>query len=147
MVSTHWEPFGMLLQDVGRFRREMNRLLGPFGPEEAPAVSAPPPVSVWEDEDRLYVEVELPGMKLEDLDIRITKGNVLTVRGERKPPEVGRKVWHRQERGFGPFERTVVLPVPVEAGKVEARYEGGVLFVTLPRAESAKPRRIPVKGG
>src|SRR5262249_53985115 len=75
------------------------------------------------------------------------EGNVLTIHGERKMPEVPKGVWHRQERGFGKFARALELPYPVEMGRVEARFEQGVLFITLPRAEAARPRRIPVKAG
>jgi len=146
MLATRWTPLGALWGDMGRFRREMERLFGRTAPAEEAEVIAPP-VNVWEDADKLYVEMELPGLKLEDLQIEIAEGNVLTIQGERKAPEAAKAVWHRQERGFGKFARALELPYPVETEKVEAKFESGVLFVTLPRAEAAKPRRIPVKGG
>jgi len=147
MLATRWQPFEALWGDMDRFTRRMNRLLHRPGAEEEPEFAAAPPVNVWEDTEKLYVEVELPGMKLEDLSIEITEGNVLMIQGERKVPEAPKGVWHRQERGFGKFARALELPYPVETAKVEAKFEQGVLYITLPRAETAKPRRIPVKGG
>ena len=146
MLATRWQPFGALWGDMDRFTRRMNRLLHRGGVEEEPEVTAPP-VSVFEDAEKLYIEVDLPGLKLEDIKIEITEGNVLTIEGERKVPDVPKGIWHRQERGFGKFARALELPYPVEMGQVEAKFEQGVLFITLPRAEAAKPRRIPVKGG
>jgi HSP20 family protein len=82
---------------------------------------------------------------LKDLEIYVTGGNQLIVKGERKPclPEKG--VWHRQERAFGAFHRSLTLPFAVDADKVEARLENGVLRLQLTKHESAKPRKIPVK--
>jgi len=147
MLATRWQPFGALWGDMDRFRQEMDRLFGRHVMAAESELAASPPVNVWEDEQKLYVEVELPGLKLEDLRIEIMEGNVLTVQGERNAPEVAKgAAWHRQERGFGKFARALELPFPVEAEKVEAKFVNGVLFVTLPRAEADKPRRILVKG-
>jgi HSP20 family protein len=146
MLATRWQPFGALWGDMDRFSRRMNRLLHRAGVEEEPELTAPP-VSVYEDAEKLYVEVDLPGLKLEDIHTQITEGNVLLIEGERKMPEVPKGIWHRQERTFGKFARALELPYPVEIAKVEARFEHGVLFIILPRAEIAKPRRIPVTGG
>lgn len=148
MLMTRWQPHGTMWEELGRLRREMERVFSGYGATEGPEFSVSyPAVNVWEDADNLYLEAELPGLKLEDLNIQIVEGSRLVVSGERKPPEAGKGVWQRQERGFGKFERTIVLAVPVNADKVEARFESGVLFITLPRAESAKPRRITVKAG
>jgi len=125
----------------------MDRLFAPRAYPTTPVWSAYPPLNVWEDKENIFVEAELPGLKLEDLNIEMEPGEVLSIKGERKPPELPEKVWHLRELGYGAFARTVELPYPVEAGKVEARFENGVLHIELPRAESAKPRRIPVKAG
>jgi HSP20 family protein len=102
-----------------------------------------PPVNVREDQDQFYVEAELPGLNHDDLEI-LVEGDQLTIRGERKPvADEGR--WHRQERAFGRFQRTFTLPVAVDADKVEARLDQGVLTLTLPKSEAAKPRKIAVK--
>jgi HSP20 family protein len=143
MLTTRWSPVSLW----NTFNREASQLWNGLMPEPAawPALSgAYPPVNLWEDDDNLYAEAELPGMGLGDLEIFVTGGDQLTLQGERKPLQ-DPAVWHRRERGFGRFSRTVGLPVPVDADRVEARFEQGVLRVTLPKAEQARPRRIQVK--
>ena len=105
-----------------------------------------PPLNGWEEPDTLYVESEVPGFKLEDLEIFV-KEKVLTISGERKPLEGNGLRFHRQERPVGKFTRVFQLPSPVDADKVEARLQDGVLTLTLPKAQAAKPRRIEVKSG
>jgi len=104
-----------------------------------------PPVNMWEDGDNVLVEAELPGLDLKSLEIFVTGGNQLTFKGERKlnVPEKG--LWHRRERSYGNFSRTVTLPFLVDADKVDARLENGVLLVKLAKHESARPRKIVVK--
>jgi HSP20 family protein len=130
-----------------RLQEEMDRLFG--RPPEVPAVRrlAPsfPPVNVWEDDEAYHLEAELPGLKREDLDVQVRQRNQLTIQGERKPDPALQGAWHRRERGTGRFQRTFSLPVPVDADKVEARLENGVLHLTLPKAAEARPRRITVK--
>jgi HSP20 family protein len=82
---------------------------------------------------------------MENLEITVTGDTQFTLKGERKQPAPEKAEWHRQERGFGSFERTIELPVSVDAGKVEARLENGVLTVKMAKAPAAKPRKIPVK--
>jgi HSP20 family protein len=103
-----------------------------------------PAVNVWEDEEKLYAEAEVPGLKLEDLDIMV-QGNELTLRGERKGRAHEGVVYHRRERGTGSLCSVVSLPVAVDVEKVEAVLESGVLTVYLPKASSARPRKIEVK--
>ena len=79
--------------------------------------------------------------------VAIHEGNQLVVSGERKAPEIKNAVWHRQERPYGQFVRTVTLPVLVDADRVEARFEQGVLKLTLPKSAAAKPRKIQVRAG
>jgi HSP20 family protein len=110
------------------------------------AAASYPPVNVWEEGDAVHLEAELPGMRLEDLEIYVTGSDQLTIKGERKPPEaVKNVVQHRQERGFGSFVRVLPLPFAVDSNHVEARLENGVLRLTLPKHETAKPRKIVVK--
>jgi HSP20 family protein len=106
--------------------------------------SSYPRVNIWGDSDKVYAEAELPGMQLDHLEIYVTDENQLTIQGERRQLELDKGVWYGQERGFGQFSRTILLPVKVDADKVEARFEQGVLLVTLPKNEAAKPRRISV---
>jgi HSP20 family protein len=104
-----------------------------------------PALNIWQDEGAIYAEAELPGMELNDLEIYVTGGNQLTIKGERKQPKLEKGTWHRQERGFGSFSRIVTLPSDVNAEKVEARLVNGVLTITMPKSEAAKPRKIIVK--
>jgi HSP20 family protein len=118
-----------------------------FAAGNQPALaSSYPPLNIWGDSDKVYAEAELPGMQLDHLEIYVTEENQLTIQGERRKLELDKGVWYGQERGFGQFSRTIRLPVKVDADKVEARFEHGVLFVTLPKSEAAKPRRISVNG-
>src|SRR5581483_7565668 len=102
-------------------------------------------VNVWEDADSFHLEAELPGMTREQLQISVAHRNQLTIQGERPGYEVEKGRWHRRERGFGRFQRVLKLPTAVDADKVEAKLENGLLQLTLPKAEEAKPRRIAVK--
>jgi HSP20 family protein len=131
---------------LAQLQNEMNRLFDRWGQDGGwRAAPAYPAMNVWEDGDNLILEAELPGLNLKDLEIYVTGNNQLTIKGERKPlvPEKG--VQHRQERAFGSFNRTFTLPHAVDANKVEAQFENGVLRVKLAKHESAKPRKIPVK--
>jgi len=127
-----------------RIQDEMNRVFGRSqGNGERSGVH--PPLDLWQDDANLYVEAELPGMDLNDLEIYVTGGNQLSIKGERKPPLVERGHWHRQERGYGAFGRTVELPHDVDDDKVEAEFRNGVLTITLPKRAETKPRKIAVK--
>jgi HSP20 family protein len=85
-------------------------------------------------------------LKLTDLDISVSDDNELIFKGKREQPALPEKAeWHRQERGFGGFERTLRLPVAVDANKVDARLENGVLTIQMAKRPEVKPRRIPVK--
>ena len=149
MSTVRWQSLGQLWNELERGHNEMNRVLqhidthGPAGLFGAPA--AYPPVNVWDDEENFYLGAELPGIALKDLEITVTDGNQLTLKGQRKPAETGKTTWHRQERGFGSFSRTLALPVLVDSDRIEARFELGVLRVKLPKSPRAKPRRIEVK--
>jgi HSP20 family protein len=131
------------LQDL---QGEMNRLFDRWGTSTG-LWGAPtfPALNVWEESDQVLVEAELPGLDLKDLEIYVTGGNQLTLKGERKPLALEKGVWHRRERSFGSFSRTLTLPFPVDPEKVEAKLENGVLLVRLAKHESARPRKIQVK--
>ncbi len=104
-----------------------------------------PGVEMYEKDDKFIVRVELPGMKKEELDISVL-GDTLTIKGERKTEaEVKDEDYYRCELCYGKFSRSVALPAAVEAGKVEASYENGILEITLPKAEEAKPKKVEVK--
>jgi len=102
------------------------------------------PTDVSEDTNSLQISMELPGVDAEDVKLSL-ENNVLTIRGEkRQQSEENNERVHRYERSYGTFERTFVLPNTVDPEKIEARYENGVLFVTIPKAERARPREIRV---
>jgi len=132
----------------GDLRREMDRLFDDFGFPLLGGLTgrtdAFPAVNVWEDANALYVEAEVPGLTMGDIELSVV-GNELSIRGERKPAMGDNVTFHRRERGTGAFTRFVALPVSVETSRVEAVLRTGVLMVTLPKAAEARPRRIEVK--
>src|SRR4051794_18144031 len=132
-----------LWREMDGFRTEVDRLFG--RPVLGTAAAAAPALNVWEDETSFYVEADLPDVAPDKLDVTVKEGNRLTVSGERRQIDPPNAVWHRQERFAGTFSRELMLPTPVDADKVQAKYENGVLKLTLPKSESARPRRIAVK--
>jgi len=102
-------------------------------------------VEMYEKDDKFIVRTELPGMKKEELAISVL-GDTLTIKGERKvKSEVKDEDYYRCELCYGKFSRSVALPAAVDAGKVEANYENGILEITLPKVEEAKPKKVEVK--
>ncbi len=104
------------------------------------------PLDVSETENEFVIKASLPGVKPEDVQITV-HGDTLTIRGECKAEEEKKgEQWHLRERRFGSFQRSVTLPVPVSSDRADARYEHGVLTLTLPKAEEARPRQIKISG-
>ncbi|MBI3839506.1 MAG: Hsp20/alpha crystallin family protein [Planctomycetia bacterium] len=147
MVLRRANGFNPLYQ----LRDEMDRLVGDFfGPATGnvaqrigAATRSFPALNVWEDGENLYAEAEVPGLKSEDIDISVV-GNDLTIHGHRGEAEREGVAFHRQERGVGQFNRVLRLPVDVDPNRVEASLKDGVLLIKLPKAESAKPKKIKV---
>lgn len=103
-----------------------------------------PALDVYEDKENFVVKAELPGMKKEDIEVSLHEGS-LSVSGERKSESKHKDAEvYRAERFFGRFQRTVTLPTPIAADKVKAQYKDGVLTITLPKTEEAKPKQIDV---
>jgi HSP20 family protein len=104
-------------------------------------------VDIFETADQtVVVKLDLPEMKREDIGVTF-ENNVLTIEGERKvASDVTREQFHRIERQYGTFRRSFTLPTSVDASKVDATYQDGVLTVTLPRREDTKPKQIQIKG-
>jgi HSP20 family protein len=146
MLQVRRDPFGELWGEMARMQDEFNRLFGRSAGGRLFRASGPA-VNLWEDDTAVYAELDLPGFNPDKFDVQVTEGNTLTVTAERQPDEWASAVWHRQERAYGSFTRTLTLPVLVDADKVEARYEAGVLRLTLPKSEAAKPRKIAVAAG
>lgn len=105
-----------------------------------------PAIDVSQDKDKVFVSVELPGMKKEEIEVSLHEG-VLTIAGEikKEKTEKGKGESFREERYYGRFHRSVTLPTEVDGSKVAATYHDGILEIELPKAEAAKPKQIEVK--
>lgn len=139
--------FRSAFEELDRMRREMDRLFEGFGGRGLRPFGAGvfPAVNLTEDRDNYYVRAELPGMKADELNISVT-GNGLSISGERKIPAEGDNVrYHRREREAGSFSRMIGLPAEVNPDKVDAALKDGILTVTVPKAEKAKPKQITIK--
>jgi HSP20 family protein len=131
--------------DMNRLQSEMGRLFATYYPERVRPAPAYPALNVWTNEEGLNVTAEVPGVKPEEIEISVV-GDTLTLSGTRKAEELDESVrYHRQERGYGDFTRSLQLPFQVDVDKVEATFRNGVLMVAMPRAEEDKPRKIAVK--
>ena len=147
-VITRWDPF----REFSTLQDRMNRLFresyGPEGREESLTTTTfAPPVDVYEDEHSVTLKIEVPGIDEKDIDVRI-ENNVLTVHGERKfEKEEKEENFRRVERQYGSFTRTFTLPSTVEAEKILADYDKGILKIVLPKKAEAKPKQIKVNVG
>lgn len=129
-----WPSFGRLLN----LNDELDRLF------EAPLTAWAPALDVREDKEKFTVNLELPGLKREDISVHLEDGSLI-ISGERKSEPVGEGTEiHRQERYYGKFSRALTLPAAVAVGQVKAAFKDGILSVTLPKAEEAKPKQIDV---
>ena len=133
-------------RELVQLQREMNRLAQrALRPTVRRGARVFPSLIISASDDRLVVRAEVPGMELENFEISVT-GDTLTVQGSRITGEGLEEDWyHRQERQSGDFGRTVRLPAEVDGNQAEASYVAGVLTISLPLKEAAKPRQIPVK--
>ena len=139
---TRWEP----LRDLVTMRDDMDRLFESFFGKmpEMKSDLWSPAIDIAENNGNIEVHAEIPGIKKEDIKVTV-KDNVLSISGERKQEnEVKEKTFHRIERTYGKFCRSIMLPAEVDADKVKASYKDGVLNITLPKPESAKPKKIDV---
>jgi HSP20 family protein len=144
---TSWPTFGRLTD----LRDEIDRLfelpLAELAHTSRLLSLWTPAIDVYEDKDALTVKAELPGMKKEDIELSLHDG-CLSISGERKSESKHQEAEvYRAERFFGRFQRTVSLPTPVATEKVKAQYKDGILTVTLPKTEEAKPKQIDVSTG
>ncbi len=142
MQAMRYSPFVNFetLPGIKAFEDTMTRLFAE--PNGRPWV---PPVDIVENENELIVKADVPDVKFEDIDVHIENGT-LTLRGERKFEKTTEKGgYHRMERSYGSFERSFALPETVDPEHVKAGYTNGVLTVTLPKKEIAKPRQVKVE--
>jgi HSP20 family protein len=155
MAIERWRPFGALMErDPFRdIQSEMNRLFDNFlGRPTATATGTGsrvwmPVVDMYDTNDDLVLNFELPGVREKDISLSIT-GDVLTVKGERQfDQQLSDDHYVHTERAYGKFERSIRLPTPVQAGRVRATYRDGVLEVSLPKAEEVRPKEIKIDVG
>ena len=145
MAITRFDPF----RDVLALQNRMNALFQDYsrnqGDNELLTTSSfVPPVDIYEDEHKVVLKLEIPGIALEDLDIRV-ENNTLTVRGERKfEKEEKEENFHRVERRYGSFYRAFSLPTTVNTENIKADYENGVLRLSLEKRAEAKPKQIKI---
>ena len=140
---TRWEP----AREMMTLREAMDRLFDDAftRPLSIRDGWSAPAIDMYQTDDEIVVKASLPGFKADDVQINIT-GDVLTLRGEMNhEDEKKEKAWHLREQRWGSFERSVALPTNVVADQANADFENGVLTITLPKAEEAKPRTISVK--
>lgn len=141
-MLTRWQPFSELSSELSRVQSELNRL---FNRTTSRTGLGFPAINIWQDENQMLLEAELPGMKLEDLEIYVDGDNRLTIKGHRKFADLKSGTWHRRERMNGEFRRTIELPQQVDPNKVEASLKNGILTVNLPKRDEVKPRKIEVR--
>lgn len=151
MVLLRWrDPFERTaLSELNRLQEEMNMLFDRFFGRRAVLSGAGvfPAVNVAEDNDNVYITAEMPGIDPKDIDLTVEEDSVV-IKGERKLEEEGEGIsYHRREREGGSFNRTITLPTKIVAEKASAQVRNGVLTLTLPKAEEAKPKKIEIKVG
>jgi len=141
-----WDPFA----EMADLRREMDQVFGeffgrtPFSMAATEAIWSPL-VDIHETKDAFLLMAELPGVKQEDVEVSV-EGDTLTLKGERKrEAEVKEDQYHRIERSYGRFERSILLPSVVDPNRVKATYRDGVLEVQLPKKEEAKPKAVKIE--
>ena len=132
-------------QEMDQLQREMNRLFDATSKERVFSSPTYPAVNIWTNNDGQLISAEMPGVNPDDIDIDVT-GDALSISGTRQPDEMVKEArYHRRERNYGSFSRTIQLPFMVDTNKVEANFKNGILLITLPRAEADKPKKISIK--
>lgn len=151
MAITRFVPFRGSLSDMAVLQNRLNSIFSDFGRSfegETEALSTSnfvPAVDVYEDSQKVVLKLEVPGIRTEDLDIRV-EGRTLVVRGERKfETEEKEENFHRIERRYGSFTRSFTLPATVDTESIDAQSADGVLTISLAKKAEAKPKQITVK--
>ena len=147
MAIVRWDPF----REVVSLQNRLNSLFQDYGrgqDEDALVAAAfAPPVDIYEDEKKLVLKLEVPGVKQDDIDVQV-EGRTLTVRGERKfSSEEKQENFHRVEKRYGTFSRSFTLPNSVDTENVKATYDAGVLQIELLKKTEAQPRQIKIGVG
>jgi HSP20 family protein len=155
MTVVRYDPFDLFERMSDAFDRDLSDLFG------FPRSSVPeniwglyegdwsPRLDMYEDDEAYFIKVDVPGIELKDIELFV-ENDVLTIKGERKVESKDDKskkkgrIYQREERMYGSFQRTVPLPLPVDAGNIDAKMNDGVLYITLPKREETKPKKISV---
>jgi HSP20 family protein len=147
-VSSSWDPFREMEEMQNRFLSLFGQrwpALGPQPEERSTLTEWLPPVDIEENDREYVVKAELPGMKKEEVKLKV-EGGILSISGERKAEKEEKdKKYHRVERSYGAFQRSFTLPEGALPEKISAEFKDGVLLVHLPKDETAKPKAIEVK--
>jgi HSP20 family protein len=149
-TMTRFVPFRSAINDVAVLQNRLNSIFHDFAqPSESSESLAMgnfvPAVDVYEDQQKLVLKLEVPGVKQEDLDIQV-ENQTLTVKGQRRfEAEEKEENFHRIERRYGSFVRSFTLPTTVDTGAVTAKYEHGVLAISLAKKEVAKPKQVKIE--
>jgi HSP20 family protein len=131
--------------DLDRVRRDIARLLEAAAGDTSVSAGVFPPLNLTQDDDNFYLRAEVPGLKPDELSISALRNRV-TLSGKREIPTEGKPMsYHRKERAEGAFSRSISIPIEVDTSRADARFADGILTLTLPKAEAAKPRQITVK--
>lgn len=145
MALTRWDPF----RDLSVLQDRMNRMFedagrGWRGDEAAATTSWSPAVDIYETENEIIVQAELPGVDRKDISLNLEK-NVLTLKGERRfEKETKQENYHRIERSYGAFSRSFSIPASVDDDRIRADYKDGILKIALPKKEQVKPKQIQI---
>lgn len=142
MTLVRWDPF----QELASWSNRLNRSLNDVSTRTEDSFGAwAPPVDIFEKDHKLVIRAELPGVQKDDIEVGIENG-VLTLKGERKrEAEFNEDNAYRLERVYGAFTRSFSLPTTVDPSKIEAVYKEGVLQVTVPKLEAAKPKKVQIQ--
>jgi HSP20 family protein len=145
MPIVRWEPFRDLFSSQDRFNRLFNQTFSQaFNDDEGKLGSWAPPVDIYETDSNIVLKAELPGVDAKDVEVRV-ENNTLFLKGQRKfENETKEENYHRIERAYGSFTRTFSLPSSIDAEHVAAEFKGGLLTLTLPKREEAKPKTIKI---
>ncbi len=145
MAIVRWEPFRDLLTTQKEFDRLFREAFTPgFGEGDLSTRTWAPPVDIFENENNIVLKAELPGVDPKDVEVRV-EDNTLYLKGDRKfEKETKEENYHRIERAYGSFARSFSLPNSIDAEKVTADYKDGLLTLTLPKREEAKPKAIKI---
>lgn len=147
MALIRWDPF----REMSALQERMNRLFSdvraqaPVRGEEIVQGAWVPAVDIFETNEAIVLKAELPGITAQDISVEV-KDNTLTLKGEKKfEKEVKEENYHRVERSYGSFQRAFTLPGTIHQEKVKAKFKDGILEITLPKVEEAKPKQVKVE--